>query len=41
MPSWTSNLLQTFWLTISSSHGLAEIDESIAALDHLIAALEA
>jgi hypothetical protein len=41
MPSWTSNLLQTFWLIISSLHGLAEIDKSIAALDHLIAALEA
>jgi hypothetical protein len=41
MPSWTSNLLQMFWLVISSLHSLAEIDESISALNHLIAALEA
>jgi hypothetical protein len=38
---WTSNLLQIFWLIISSLRGLAEIDESIAALYHVIAALEA
>jgi hypothetical protein len=36
-----ADILARHRVKISSSHGVAEIDESIAALDHLIAALEA